>query len=406
MNGLRDAQMKSIGSVAAFHDFQFTDRLAESGITFRHRIVDDAGKTYKAAHYDHGNGLAIADVDGDGLLDIYFVNQVGGNQLWKNLGGGKFEDITASAGVACRRARSASRPRSPTSTTTATPTSTSRPSAAATCCSRTTATAASGTSPRRRASTTSAIRRARCSSTTTATAGSTCSSSTSGATRRTRSPATGYKYYVAFEDAFSGHLKPERAERSILYRNEGGNRFVDVSQRTGLMDTVLVGRRQRRRRQRRRLARSLRAEHAGRRSVLRERRRQALRQEEPPGVPADVVGLDGHQGVRLQQRRPARHLHHRHALRHERADRPGAREAEVGHEVAGVVPRHGQDEHLGQLVLPEGRSREVPRSLRRARRRELLSVGTERRRPERRRVRRRVHRVRDELSRTATWSIR
>ena len=25
-----------------------------------------------------------------------------------------------------------------------------------------------------------------------------------------------YKYYVAFEDAFSGHLKPERAERSIL----------------------------------------------------------------------------------------------------------------------------------------------------------------------------------------------
>ena len=41
----------------------------------------------------------------------------------------------------------------------------------------------------------------------------------------------GYKYYVAFEDAFSGHLKPERAERSILYRNEGGNRFVDVSGR-------------------------------------------------------------------------------------------------------------------------------------------------------------------------------
>ena len=50
-----------------------------------------------------------------------------------------------------------------------------------------------------------------------------------------------YKYYVGFEDAFSGHLKPERAERSILYRNEGGNRFVDVSQRTGLMDTSWSG---------------------------------------------------------------------------------------------------------------------------------------------------------------------
>ncbi len=92
-------QVKAMAGVSAFHNFQFTDRVAASGITFKHRIVDDAGKTYKAAHYDHGNGIAMADVDGDGLTDIYFVSQVGGNQLWKNLGGGKFEDITASAGV-------------------------------------------------------------------------------------------------------------------------------------------------------------------------------------------------------------------------------------------------------------------------------------------------------------------
>src|SRR5580765_4720493 len=97
---LKDEQIKALAGVSAFHDFQFTDRLKESGITFRHRIVDDAGKDYKAAHYDHGNGIAMADVDGDGLIDIYFVNQVGGNQLWRNLGGGRFEDITAAAGVA------------------------------------------------------------------------------------------------------------------------------------------------------------------------------------------------------------------------------------------------------------------------------------------------------------------
>ena len=80
-------QAKAIAGVSAFHNFQFTDRVAASGITFKHRIVDDAGKTYKAAHYDHGNGIAMADVDGDGLIDIYFVSQVGGNHLWKNLGG-------------------------------------------------------------------------------------------------------------------------------------------------------------------------------------------------------------------------------------------------------------------------------------------------------------------------------
>jgi enediyne biosynthesis protein E4 len=51
-------------------------------------------------HYDHGNGIAVADVDGDGLLDIYFVNQLGGNELWKNLGNGRFRNITQEAGVA------------------------------------------------------------------------------------------------------------------------------------------------------------------------------------------------------------------------------------------------------------------------------------------------------------------
>src|SRR5437016_13215800 len=83
----------------AFHDFQFTDRLVESQIQFEHHIVEDAGKVYKAAHYDHGNGIAVADVDGDGLPDIYFTTQLGTNQLWRNLGNGRFEDITERAGV-------------------------------------------------------------------------------------------------------------------------------------------------------------------------------------------------------------------------------------------------------------------------------------------------------------------
>ncbi len=93
-------QRKAAADFRVFHDFRFEDRLPESGITFVQRCTEDSGKFYKAVHYDHGNGLAAGDVDGDGLVDLYFVNQLGGNELWKNLGHGKFRNITKEAGVA------------------------------------------------------------------------------------------------------------------------------------------------------------------------------------------------------------------------------------------------------------------------------------------------------------------
>ncbi|MBY0496632.1 MAG: VCBS repeat-containing protein [Cyanobacteria bacterium] len=95
-----EAQKQTASQFEVFHQFRFEDRLQASGISFVHRIVNDAGLTYKAVHYDHGNGLAVADVDGDRLTDIYFVNQAGPSELWKNVGGGRFQNITAQAGVA------------------------------------------------------------------------------------------------------------------------------------------------------------------------------------------------------------------------------------------------------------------------------------------------------------------
>jgi enediyne biosynthesis protein E4 len=95
----KQAQADKVDQFKVFYQFHFTDALKESGITFIHHMVDDAGIDYKPVHYDHGTGIAVADVDGDGFYDIYFVNQVGGNELWKNLGGGKFKNITKEAGV-------------------------------------------------------------------------------------------------------------------------------------------------------------------------------------------------------------------------------------------------------------------------------------------------------------------
>ena len=47
------------------------------------------------------SGVAAGDVDGDGLCDLYFARIDGSNALYRNLGNWRFEDITASAGVAC-----------------------------------------------------------------------------------------------------------------------------------------------------------------------------------------------------------------------------------------------------------------------------------------------------------------
>ena len=86
------------GRLGVFHRFRFADRLPESGITFVHRAVDDVRKSYRPVHYDHGNGIAAADVDGDGRPDLYFVNQAGGSELWKNLGGGSVPERHARGG--------------------------------------------------------------------------------------------------------------------------------------------------------------------------------------------------------------------------------------------------------------------------------------------------------------------
>ena len=47
----------------------------------------------------YGQGLTVADYDGDGDPDVY-VTRYGGNTLWRN-DGGIFRDVTAEAGVGC-----------------------------------------------------------------------------------------------------------------------------------------------------------------------------------------------------------------------------------------------------------------------------------------------------------------
>lgn len=69
-----------------------------SGIHFTNRVSDSSA--LRNRHLVHGSGVAIADVDGDGLPDLFLAAIEGPNRLYRNLGGWRFEDVTEAAGVA------------------------------------------------------------------------------------------------------------------------------------------------------------------------------------------------------------------------------------------------------------------------------------------------------------------
>jgi hypothetical protein len=95
----KQAQVETLKKAQREPGFTFTDRTDASGITFATRVVEDAGKRYVPTHYDHGESVAAADVDGDGKPDVFFTTQLGACQLWRNKGDGTFEDITAKSGI-------------------------------------------------------------------------------------------------------------------------------------------------------------------------------------------------------------------------------------------------------------------------------------------------------------------
>src|SRR2546428_12449707 len=80
--GRQEAELAARSHVV--HDFRFSDQRQASGITFQNRVVDDAGRAYKLAHYDHGSGVGAAGVDGDGLPRLFFVAPVRPHRLWEN----------------------------------------------------------------------------------------------------------------------------------------------------------------------------------------------------------------------------------------------------------------------------------------------------------------------------------
>ncbi|MBC7886592.1 MAG: VCBS repeat-containing protein [Ferruginibacter sp.] len=73
---------------------------SETGIRFINRVIDDSVMNiFSYRNFYNGAGVAIGDINNDGLPDIFFSCNKEQNKLYLNKGNFKFEDITQSSGV-------------------------------------------------------------------------------------------------------------------------------------------------------------------------------------------------------------------------------------------------------------------------------------------------------------------
>lgn len=69
-----------------------------TGITFENRLGREALAENQLR--TNGSGVALGDVDGDGRVDVFLARLEGPDVLYRNLGGWRFEDVTATSGLA------------------------------------------------------------------------------------------------------------------------------------------------------------------------------------------------------------------------------------------------------------------------------------------------------------------
>ena len=73
--------------------------MENTGINFRNDVSDGRlENSFLFRNFYNGGGVAIGDINNDGLPDVFFTSNMGDNKLYLNKGNFQFEDITSKAG--------------------------------------------------------------------------------------------------------------------------------------------------------------------------------------------------------------------------------------------------------------------------------------------------------------------
>lgn len=84
---------------------QVFEKITDTGIDFENTVVEEKGfNIFTYRNFYNGGGVAVGDINNDGLPDVYFTSNQNKNKLYLNKGNLKFEDITEKAGVGGTRA--------------------------------------------------------------------------------------------------------------------------------------------------------------------------------------------------------------------------------------------------------------------------------------------------------------